>query len=121
MSIRAYVEELEKINVELKNLSAHRKKLNNRKKIIEENIKDFLRSEDQPGVKHRGIAYKLDDKEKRQPKKKNEQERHSLDVLEKYGISNAKQVLEEVIEARRGYLIPNEKLKIIKIKNKKKY
>jgi transposase len=116
MSLKPYLEELDAIKNELKSLTERRRKLNSRKIQIEEYIKDFLREKDQPGVKYNGIAYRLNEKEKRQPKKKHEQYTQSIDVLKKYGIQNSEKVLEELIEARRGYLIPSDKLEIKKIK-----
>lgn len=117
MSLKAHLEELEGINNELKSLTQRRKKLNIRKKIVEDFIKDFLISKEQLGVKHHGLAYKLNENDKRQPKKKYEQEQHSLEVLRKYGVDNPEIVLKEVVAARKGYLIPSDKLKIEKIKN----
>lgn len=119
MSIQGDVNELYAINKELTSLSKKRKKLNERKKLVEERIKNFLREKEQPGLKHQGVAITLDEKPKRHAKKKNEQQRDALGVLERRGIDNAEEILEEILEARRGYLLPADKLLIKRLKNKK--
>ena len=119
MSLKAHLEELDAIKNELKNLTLRRKKLNTRKQQIEDYIKEFLREKDHPGVKHNGIAYRLNETPKRQAKKKQEKYTQSIDVLKKYGVQNSEKLLEELIEARRGYLIPGDKLEIKPIKHKK--
>lgn len=119
MSLKAYLEELDAIKNELKALTLRRKKLNTRKQQIEDYVKEFLREKDQPGVKHNGVAYRLNENPKRQAKKKHEQHSQSIDVLKKYGVQDSEKLLEELIEARRGYLIPSDKLEIKPIKQKK--
>ena len=119
MSLKTFLEELDGIKMELKAITVRRKKLNTRKIQIEDFVKDFLREKDQPGVKHNGIAYRLNDKPKRQTKKKQEQYTQSIDVLKKYGVQDSDKLLEELIEARRGYLIPSDNLEIKPIKKKK--
>lgn len=120
MSIEYDVSELKSINNELKSLTARRKKLNDRKKVIENNIKEFLKSKGQVGVRHRGDAIVIEDKPTRARKKEKEKEQDALEVLERYGIHNAKNVLDEILEARRGEYIESEKIKLKKPKKKKK-
>lgn len=117
MSIKSDVMELESIRAEIKSLSARRKKLKEKEKDVEARIKDYLHSKGQHGVKHHGTAIILEEKETRGPKKTKERTQDAICVLEKYGISNADQVLKEIMEARKGDPIPKSKLNIKKYKN----
>jgi hypothetical protein len=110
MSIKGNVEELERIRLELKALKSKKKTLSDREKEVLEEIRQYLVSKGQPGVKHNGIVIKLDKVEKRQGTKE-EKEREAKLVLERYGItSNVENVLEEILEARRGQAVEKDKL-----------
>ena len=116
MSLKSCIEELESINKELVLITLKRKKLFDSKKKIEENIKNILKEKEQPGVKHHGIAYKIDTKETRQNKKKQDQFKDIINILKKNNIDNPEKVLNDINEAKKGEYITKEKLKIEKIK-----
>ena len=119
MSISGDVNELNEINAEIKRVSLHLKNLRTRAKLVEERIVNYLREKDQPGVKFQGRAIILENKSKRVAKKKSQKEADALRILEDYGVHNPEKVLEEVLEARKGYPQEVQKLKIAKIKNKR--
>lgn len=118
MSIQGKVNELHSIQRELKTLRTRGADLRKRSKEIEQEIDDYLVAKDQPGLKYKGMAIIREDKTVRRAKKKIDARNDSIDVLEKYGVHGAEQVLEELLEARRGSPTIRNKLKIKKFKDK---
>lgn len=116
MSIKADVTELELIRSEMKILSDRRRKLKEKEKIVEARISQFLKSKDQPGVKHNGTAIILTEGEKALPKKPKQKDADTISVLKKYGIKDAEKVLKELLDARKGEKTTKETLKITKYK-----
>lgn len=116
MSIQSYFNQLKKLQAESKRLNIISKKV--RQEIIETKkyIAEFLKQKDQPGVKYQGEAIILQNKPKRSYKPKKDKDEDAIRILEKYGISNAKEALEEILDSRRGEEIEVEEIKIKKIK-----
>lgn len=118
MSIKNYVNEMNLINAEIKRVSAHLKNLRKKSKELEEYIVIFLKQKDQPGLKYDNTAIIVETKAKRTSKKKSEAEIDALRVLEENGVEDPRKVLQEIIEARKGYEVEQKKLKIKKINRK---
>lgn len=116
MSIKQDMHELQSIRHEIKVLNGRRKSLREKEKDVEQRIQDYLRSKDQPGVKYNGTAIILENKEQRKVKKAKDRDRDALDILEEYGIENGQQVLQRILDARRGDPVPVSKLKFTKYK-----
>lgn len=117
MSIKNDVMELESIQTEKKILGAKLKKLREREKAIQSRIAEFLRSKDQIGVKHQGTAVVLEEKEVREKKKNKERDADAIAVLrDKFGIADPEKALAEIMEARKGAKLVEEKLHIKKYK-----
>jgi len=119
MSIQGKLNELNSITFELKTLRSRSSQLRYRKKDLEEEIDDYLESKDQPGLKYKGMAIIREDVTKRKTKKKQEKIDASISVLESHGISDPAEVLEELMEARRGSPVHRKKLKFKKVRQKK--
>lgn len=117
MSIKGDLAELESIRRELKSLSQRRKQLREREKLTEDRIQQYIRSKGQPGLKYNGVAVLLEDKEKRKSKKPKDRDKDATEVLERYGIRDAENVLKELLDARKGSPEPVSKLKIKKYKH----
>ena len=117
MSIKADVTELESIKLELTNLSKRRKMLKEREKQIEGRIAQFLKSKDQIGVKHHGMAVVIEEKEVNGPKKMKERDADAIGVLSQYGIKEPDKVFAELMKARKGDKVVTEKLSVKKLKN----
>lgn len=117
MSIKSEVQELEGIRAELRNLGIKRKKLKEREKDIENRISDFLKSKDQPGLKHNGVAFVVEEKETRMYKKQKDKDASAIEVLKDLRIDSPEKVLTKILEAMKGDTIVKEKLKIKKIKS----
>jgi hypothetical protein len=117
MSIKADVLELEAIRAELKRLNSTRRDLRRKEREVETRIETFLRSKDQPGVKHQGTAVILEETEKRLGKKSKDRDSDAKTVLQRHGISDTEKVLAEIMEARKGQKISIPKLKLKKYHN----
>jgi hypothetical protein len=119
MSIKADVNELYLINSEITRLRKRIKELNKIAQIINTRITAYLTEKEQPGVKYKGNEIRLTQKTKRISKKKKEQEDDVLEILMNNGINNAKDVLKQIIEARKGEPVDYTKIEIKPQKNKK--
>lgn len=116
--IKSNFNELNQINTEIKRISEVLRRLRARAKEVEQNILQYLESKEQEGVKYDGTVVLVESKTKRVSKKKKEVEEDSINVLREHGIENPERVLQEILEARRGEAVQNQKLKIKKLKNK---
>ena len=113
MSIKGDVEELNKINIEIKRLTGVVKKLRITKKEAEKRIKDYLKEKDLPGVKHLDIVIRLDSKSKNVNKKKSEREKAIFELLSSSGVQNPKEVFERIKNAGKE----SRSSEILKINN----
>lgn len=118
MSIKNLVIELETIGLEIKSLAARKKQLTQKKKDLELQIQNFLRSRQQSGLKHQGTAILLEEKEKRLNKPKKQQTDDALTILRRYGINSPDRVLNEILEARKGQPVQQTHLRIKKYQEK---
>lgn len=122
MTIQGKVNELNSIHSELKSLRIRGATLRKRAKEIENEIDEYLKIKDQPGLKYKGTAIIRETETTRRIKKKNEQRVDAIDLLERYGIENPEKVFEELMESRRGSPTEKSKIKFKKInKNKTKH
>jgi hypothetical protein len=117
MSIKNDVKELNLLNTEIKRLSVNTKNLKNQAKEVEKRIISYLNSKEQHGVKYSGTAVIVENKLRRQGKKKTERENDAIRILTNNGVHNANSVLEELLEARRGDNVEHQRLKIKKIQD----
>lgn len=118
MSITNTVSELNKINKEIQRYRLEIKKLNERKTVLDNEIKEFLKTKDQPGLKYQGVAVILEDGVKHKYKKKDEKKRDCCDVLREYGIENPEDAFNKIVESLKGEEEQTTKLKIKKLNNK---
>ena len=116
MNIQEQIRELKSINIEIKRLCKITTDLRRKAKQHEKNIIEYLNHKEQPGVKFQDTAIILENKTKREVKKKQIVEENLLDILRNNGVSNPKDVLIEIIEARKGTEISMQKIKIQQIK-----
>ena len=116
MSIVNFINELQSIYVAIAKNNKDNASLRKRSKLIEQNIAEYLESKDQPGVKFQDTAVVIDKRPKWSYKSKKNTEEDSLKILEEYGISNPKEVLDELLKSRKGDEIETKKIKIKKIK-----
>ena len=116
MSIQGDVDLVTSLTKEIKLVRKRLKILNKQKKEAEARIKAYIRAKELPGIKHHGTAVIIEEKEHRAPKSTKQRDRDAQDVLKRYGIQNVDQVLNEIMEARKGekYIGDKIKTKILK-------
>jgi transposase len=112
MSIQDDILELQGLSSEIKRLSKELKRLRDQKKRCESRIQEYLVVNNQPGVKMNGTIIMLQEREKRRPAKKSEKIQRGESVLQKHGIYNSRETLEELLEAMRGSPETTSSLKI---------
>jgi hypothetical protein len=101
MSIKNDVEELSRINADIKRTLDSLKKLRNAKRAIEERVKTYLKERELPGVKHQGTVIHIDTKTRPVRRSKVSRESAIFEVLLSAGIQNPAPVIEKLKEAER--------------------
>ena len=117
MSIKADVQELESIRSELKVLASRRKTLKEKEHTVELRIQQFLKSKNQPGVKHQGVAITIEEKEVPGPKNNKQRKEDAIAVISRFIDKSPEKIYEEIMNARKGEIITKSKLKMKKLKN----
>jgi hypothetical protein len=117
MSIRGDVQELESLRKEIKALNERRKVLKTKEHVIETRIQDYLSSKNQPGLKHQGNAILIEEKSVHKPLKTKDRDANAIEILAKYNVPNAEQVMKEIMESRKGETVLKSKVKIQKLKS----
>ena len=115
MSIKSYIDELEQIHSEIKRNNLRNHMLRKRTKELEENIFEYLKNKNQPGIKYNGKAVIMEQKEKRPIKKKKEKEADIISFFEKLGIDEPADVYNQLQNIQRCEPIEENKLKFKKI------
>ena len=118
MSIVNFINELQSIKIAIAKNNKENASLRKRAKTIEQEIAEYLESKDQPGVKFQDTAIIVDKQSKWSYKSKKDTEEDSLRILEDSGVTNPKEVLDELKKARKGSETELKKIKIKKIKNR---
>lgn len=120
MSIQSYFNQLKSLQIELKRLNLLSKKVRKEMNETKKTIAEYLREKDQPGVKYHGEAIILQQKPKRVYKTKKDKDEDAIRILEKYGISNPREALEEILDSRKGEEVAVEDIKIKRLDRLKK-
>lgn len=102
MSIQQDVIELQNLDTELKRLRKRMRILRDQKEQCEKRILEYLDVNDQPGVKMNGTIIMAQERRKRKYQKKSDKLTRGQYILQKHGIHNSKEALEEIMEAMRG-------------------
>jgi len=115
LSIQSSINELEDIKREITRNSKRNSDLRKRYKTIETDIVKYLEDKGEIGVKYKNIAIVVENKVKREVRKKKDAEDEAVRVLEEYGIdgADAYTALKKILEARKGDEIDNKRVKIV--------
>jgi len=118
-SIQSSVQELKEINIEIKRLTKKASELRKRATFIEKNIISFLNEKELPGVKDNSTAVIIQNKKKTINRNKKNIEQRSLKILEENGIpiQNAKELLNQILDVRKGEQVELQKVKMQEIRN----
>jgi hypothetical protein len=113
MSIQSDLHELDMLETEIKNLQNQIYAFKKQKKIVEERVIQFLKNQETQGIKYKDKAILLETKNFRNKKSKSEKMSDISYVLQKHGIKNSEDLLEEILEVQRGNESMNAILKKI--------
>lgn len=113
MSIRNDVQELHKFDQEIKRMNKEIQQLRKLKKDCENRILDYCITNKQPGVSYNQITVYVDKKPKIVPNKKTDKLSKGEVILQKHGISNSKEIIQELLNAMKGESEEKASLKII--------
>jgi len=115
MSIKEYINELTSLQKEIKHNNARNRELKTRVKNIEAHITDYLQIKDQTGLKYNGQAILLESKPKYTIKPPKEKKDDVKTFLTNLGVNDIDVVYEQLLDAQRGGLIDQQKLKFKKL------
>jgi hypothetical protein len=102
MSIKSYVDELEEIQNEIKRNNIKNAQLRQRIKELESNIKNYLDEKGQPGLKYKGKAIMIEEREVRPVKKKKDREQAMISLFEELGIPDPKEACLKFQDVQKG-------------------
>jgi len=115
-NVREDLKELSKIYENLKNLALQMKDLRDRKKQIETNLIDYLQQTEEVGLRYNSFIFFPKDKKVRKKLKKKERDETAIRVLEDYGVDQAKEAYEKLMDAMKG---EEEIVSVIKVSEQK--
>ena len=116
MSIKAAIDELDRIKAEIARNNAQNRALRRRLNVLETQISTYLQSKSQAGVKYNGRTIVLEKKERRQRKGRIDKERDTLTLLRNLGVEDPDEAYSQLLDVQRGDSVEHHKLKIKKIK-----
>ncbi len=107
------MKELKTINNEIRRITIQLKNLREKKKELETHILSFLKQEEQPGLRYQEMVVLSGEKKIRDKKDKEQKEQQIITLLENAGISDAKGMYTNILEAMKGdqHTIPTLKIK----------
>ena len=115
MSIKAYVDELEQIQAQIRFNNETNRNLRKRCEQLETSIAEYLVQKGQHGLKYNGKAVIIESKERRPPKKKKDKDADIISVLEEFGISNPTEAYTRIQESQKGVPVEQQKIKFKKL------
>lgn len=115
MSIKSYVDELEQINAEIKRNNTRNRVLRQRVAELESNIALYLAEKGQQGLKYKGRAIIIENKETRTVMKKKEKEQNILSLLEEWGLTDTSKAYSKLQDVQRGNTVEKQKIKFTKL------
>ena len=114
MSIQSDLDELNNLNIEIHRLSNLIRDFRKQKKIIEERVIHFLKTQETQGVRYNDQAVLLESRNVRNKKKKTDKIQDISSVFRKHGIQLSEPLLKDIFEAQRGVPESNDCLKVVK-------
>ena len=117
MSIKEYLNELERIYAEIKRNNATNKTLKARVNIIKNNITEYLHEKGQHGLKYKGKAIIIEKKQKRAIKKQKEKKADIISFFGDLGVDDPDDAYVKLQEVQKGAPIEQTKIKFKKLNN----
>lgn len=113
MSIIEDVQQLRTLNIEIKTREKNLRKLRSQRKEIESRVLEYLEMSGEPGLKFRDMTVIAKQRNKRSYMKKTEKQNVGMSILEKHGIRNSKEALDELLNAMQGSRELESKLQVL--------
>ena len=117
MSIKSQIDELDKIQNEIKRNNALNKTLRQRANEIELNISAYLHEKNEPGLKYNGKAIIVESREKRTQKSKKDKREDVVTYLENLGLENPGSIYDKILDVQKRSPKAETKIKVKKLKN----
>lgn len=108
--IQTLIKQLEVYDTELKRLNKEIKEIRAKRIEHEKRLLEFLKTNDQPGLKFQGRAYIYDQSTMTKPKKKVDRERDLKQTLEKFGVRANDAMVDEVMKSLKGSTYVKDKI-----------
>lgn len=119
--IRSQVHEWKRLDTIIKDKEKELRILRKQRKSFMVSIQEYLEATNQPGVKCGDVAiYKEQKTKHRVGRKQEDKEDDGVSVLRNHGISNARDVMKEIIDAMKGEEITESKIVLESIEKYKK-
>lgn len=116
MSIKQWIDELDKLKAEIARNNAINRKLRARSQLLEVNIAEYLKAKDHAGVKYRGRTIQLETKERRVVKQGRQKEADVIEFFANLGMDDPRDVYRQLQNVQRRDPVSHEKVSIKKIK-----
>ena len=116
MSIQTNIKELESIKMEIKRNLESNKKLRNRTVILEDEIKGYLQSKNQEGVKYKDQSFVLEHTTSHTRRKKADKEEDTKRMLRNMGVHDIDNSYTKLMAVQKGEEIETTKLRVKKHK-----
>ena len=110
MSVKQYIDELSKINVEIKLNNQKNKNLRKRASELENSISEYLKSKKQEGLKYNGQAIIMQHKDKYSIKPKKDKKTDTILLLQSLGVDNPDGAYTQLMNVQKGDVVPTEKI-----------
>jgi hypothetical protein len=115
MSIKTQIDELEKIQNEIKRNNSVNKSLRKRSIEIEDNISSYLKEKNEPGLKYNGRAIIVEEKEKRLQKSKKDKRGDVVSLLENLGLDKPGDIYDKILDVQKRSPKSERRIKVKKI------
>jgi hypothetical protein len=112
MSIKNDVDELSKIQNEIKENNFKNKILRKRCQVLEDNIAEYLKSKEQTGIKYNGQAIIIENKQKKLIKSHKAKQEDVKLLFQTLGVTDPQKAYDQLQEIQKGISIPHQKLTI---------
>ena len=116
MSIKAYVDELEQVQEEIKRNNKRNALLRVRVRELEASISEYLTAKGQHGLKYKGRAILVQSGEKRGTKSKKEKESSIMSLLNESGIEDPDEFYAKLIDVQKKDPVVQTKIKFTRLK-----
>lgn len=118
-AVKNYIDEYNNLNTEIKRLYNSIREFNDRKKVIEEKIIDYITQQQSQGIKYNEKAIVLQTKKTTKRKKKMEKMGDIEKILNQNGITNTENVIKDIFAALAGPKEEKQKLQFVDSTNRK--